>query len=151
MTQINQLSSTDDLSGSDLVPVWSQINGDTRKVSLTNLAKQVQTLNSESLTDVTQFETPVAGANIAIASATANTWLVLGHTSTIASLTIILPDASVATDGLEIVVSVRASVTSLTWQLNGASALQSTISSLSNSSAPKIKFYKATNTWYRYG
>jgi len=41
MTNINQLSSIDILSGGDLVPVWATNNGDTRKSSLTLLASYI--------------------------------------------------------------------------------------------------------------
>ena len=42
MTNINQLSSMDTLSGGDLLAVWAQNNGDTRKSSLTLLLTFMQ-------------------------------------------------------------------------------------------------------------
>lgn len=37
MPNINQLNAANQLSGADLVPIWSQANGDSRKLSLTDL------------------------------------------------------------------------------------------------------------------
>ena len=149
MTQINQLSSTDDLSGSDLVPVWSQTNGDTRKVSLTNLAKQAQTLNSTSLTEVTQFETPTTGAVVPINANGVNTLLIISGASTLASLTITLPAAAGAVDGQDVAITSAITVTTVTYNANGATAVTGGQTSLSTTTPLRLRYYKASNTWYR--
>jgi hypothetical protein len=42
MPTINQLSAITTVSGSDLIPVYSQTNGDSRKLSITNLLAYMQ-------------------------------------------------------------------------------------------------------------
>jgi hypothetical protein len=57
MATINQLTSVDTPSGSDLVPIYSSSNGDTRKLSLTNLAAWI--LNEINTTiSTTNYDSP---------------------------------------------------------------------------------------------
>ena len=91
MTNINQLSSIDTLSGGDLIPVWATNNGDTRKSSLTLLASYVND-QIELPVDISrsQYSAPSAtGFTVAVTSP--NTWLVLNPTNAFAAGTIALP------------------------------------------------------------
>lgn len=55
MTNINRLTSTDTIVASDLVPVWSSNNSDTRRVTISKLASAIQALIQDATVEgVTQ-------------------------------------------------------------------------------------------------
>ena len=57
MPSINQLNAADQLSGSDLLALYSQANGDARKISLTNLMNWDKLFDSPFKSDVYFFST----------------------------------------------------------------------------------------------
>lgn len=121
MSNISQLSSTDELSLADLLPIWQQGNSDTRKVSLSVLAAFLQGQMSASGGLITQYAAPAAtGFSVTISPPTAGAsmWLLLTPNAGYAAGTIVMP--SLPVDGQEVVVNTTQAVTALTVNGNGS-------------------------------
>jgi homoserine kinase len=118
MTNINQLSSMDTLSGGDLLAVWAQNNGDTRKAPMSLVASYV-TGTIELPVDInrSQYSAPSAtGFTVVVSSP--NTWLVLNPTNNFAAGTIVLP-TGVPDLSMVSIVTTQA-ITALTVSTSGA-------------------------------
>jgi len=145
MTNINQLSSIDILSGGDLVPVWATNNGDTRKSSLTLLASYISD-QIELPVDISrsQYSAPSAtGFTVAVTSP--NTWLVLNPTNAFAAGTISLP-VGVPDLSMVSVVTTQA-ITALTVSTSGAAVVGAPTSAAANT-AFTMRYDAVTNAWY---
>jgi hypothetical protein len=145
MANINQLSSTSTLQGGDLLAVWAQDNGDTRKASL-NLVSDYVVGTIELPMDImrSQYSAPSAtGFTVAITSA--NTWLVLNPTNTFAAGTIVLP-TGVADLSMVSVVTTQA-ITALTVSVSGAAVVGAPTSAAANT-AFTLRYDGVTNSWY---
>lgn len=145
MTNINQLSSIDILSGGDLVPVWATNNGDTRKSSLTLLASYIND-QIELPVDISrsQYSAPSAtGFTVAVTSP--NTWLVLNPTNAFAAGTIALP-VGVPDLSMVSVVTTQA-ITALTVSTSGAAVVGAPVSAAANT-AFTMRYDAVTNAWY---
>jgi len=145
MTNINQLSSIDILSGGDLVPVWATNNGDTRKSSLTLLASYIND-QIELPVDISrsQYSAPSAtGFTVAVTSP--NTWLVLNPTNAFAAGTISLP-VGVPDLSMVSVVTTQA-ITALTVSTSGAAVVGAPVSAAANT-AFTMRYDAVTNAWY---
>ena len=70
MTNINRLSGTDTIVASDLVPVWSSNNSDTRRVTISKLASAIQSLIQDATVEgvtedvLTELSLPDGSSNI---------------------------------------------------------------------------------------
>jgi hypothetical protein len=145
MTNINQLSSIDTLSGGDLIPVWATNNGDTRKSSLTLLASYVND-QIELPVDISrsQYSAPSAtGFTVVVTSP--NTWLVLNPTNSFAAGTIVLP-TGVPDLSMVSIVTTQA-IASLTVSASGAAVVGAPISAVANT-AFTMRYDAVTNSWY---
>jgi|688.fasta_scaffold186192_2 hypothetical protein len=145
MTNINQLSSIDTLSGGDLVPVWATNNGDTRKSSLTLLASYIND-QIELPVDISrsQYSAPSAtGFTVAITSP--NTWLVLNPTNAFAAGTISLP-VGVPDLSMVSIVTTQA-ITALTVSTSGAAVVGAPVTAVANT-AFTMRYDAVTNSWY---
>ena len=145
MTNINQLSSIDTLSGGDLIPVWATNNGDTRKSSLTLLASYIND-QIELPVDISrsQYSAPSAtGFTVAVTSP--NTWLVLNPTNAFAAGTIVLP-AGVPDLSMVSIVTTQA-ITALTVSTSGAAIVGAPTSAAANT-AFTMRYDAVTNSWY---
>lgn len=145
MTNINQLSSIDTLSGGDLIPVWATNNGDTRKSSLTLLASYVND-QIELPVDISrsQYSAPSAtGFTVAVTSP--NTWLVLNPTNAFAAGTIALP-VGVPDLSMVSIVTTQA-ITALTVSASGAAVVGAPLSAAANT-AFTMRYDAVTNSWY---
>lgn len=154
MTTINQLSATDSLSAGDLVPVYSQSNGDARKAAISVLQAYMQAnlTFSSGISYTTQYSAPSAtGFNVAITDGSANIHLILTPVAGYAAGTITLPASTNAIDKQEVLVNCTQAVTTLTVAANGATAVTGEPASLAANDFFRLKYDAATSTWYRVG
>ena len=152
MTTINQLTATDTLSGSDLMPVFSQSNGDARKVSITNLSAFIDTLVSPTTDKITQYYAPSAtGFTASITDNGDSIWLVLTPAADYATATIQLPKASSSVDKQEVLINTTHAVTTLTVNTSDAGSVIGSPTSLAIGDYFTMRFEGVTKTWYRVG
>ena len=151
MTAINQLNAADQLSGSDLLPLYSQANGDARKISLTNFlnwleSQQIATQDNK----VTQYAAPLTGSTVLLQDDQNSIWLVLTPAGTIAALTLKLPLSANCIDRQEILVNSTQIVTALTIDGNGSSVI-GTPTALTANGFFRLRWDAVMKTWYRVG
>lgn len=148
MPTINELTSLDTPSAGDLFPIYSQTNGDARKLSLTNLTNWLQENYTAIDTVTTQYAAPSAtGFSISVVSG-GNVWLIIKPDAGYANGTIILPDSSGLLDHQEIQINCTQSVASLTVDGNGATVTGAP-SSLAANGYFKLKYDAVMTVWYR--
>lgn len=151
MPSINQLNTIDQISGGDLLPVYSQANGDARKLSLTNF---VNWLNTQSVSTgdgkVTQYSAPTTGSTVLLTDNQSSIWLLLTPAGTLSTLTLKLPLQANCVDKQEILVNSTQAVTTLTIDGNG-STVTGAPSSLSANGFFTLRFEGVTKIWYRVG
>lgn len=148
---INELSSTESLSGGDLFPVWVTDQGDTRKVSFTTLKALINT--DDTLTDdkVTVYAAPSAtGFTVTIPDTSNSAWLVLTPAAGYAAGTIILPSVAQAKEAQEVLVNCTQSVTTLTTNGNGATVTGAPTTLAANAFF-RLRFEPVAKVWYRVG
>lgn len=151
MTAINQLNAADQLSGSDLLPLYSQANGDARKISLTNFlnwleSQQIATQDNK----VTQYAAPLAAATVLLRDDQNSVWLILTPAGTIASATLKLPLVSNCVDRQEILVNCTQIITTLTIDANGSSVIGAPAALAANGFF-RLRWDAVLQTWYRVG
>lgn len=151
MTAINQLNAADQLSGSDLLPLYSQANGDARKISLTNFlnwleSQQIATQDNK----VTQYAAPLTTSTVLLQDDQNSVWLVLTPAGTIAALTLKLPLVSNCIDRQEILVNSTQIVTTLTFDANGSSIIGAPTTLAANGFF-RLRWDAVMKTWYRVG
>jgi hypothetical protein len=123
MPTINQLPLLAQLSGGDNIPVYSPVNGDARRVSITSLIEYFQA-NFADPNYLTIINAPTnSGFNIQIGVQTENVFLILNPSGTFAAGTITLPPVASCFDGQEIVVSCSQVINTLTITPNGATVI----------------------------
>ena len=157
MPTINQLNSIDTPSESDLLPLYSQSNGDARKLSLSNLLLWLTT-NTPTATNnnqpqfTTQYAAPSAtGFTVQVLDGSDNVWLILTPTAGFAAGAIKLPDASKCVDKQEVLINCTQAVTTLTINGNGATAVTGAPTALAANAFFRLRFDSATSSWYRVG
>jgi hypothetical protein len=149
MATINQLSGLSQLSSGDLLPVYVPNNGDARKVSIGQLLQFFQQ-QFAAPTLSTQLATPGAGFNVAVQTpVSSQQWLILQPAGTLASGTVTLPLNTQTPDGTEVLVTSTQIITAFTLALNGAAAMYGAPTSLTVGGFFRVRFYAATNSWYR--
>lgn len=149
MPNINQLSGLSQLSSGDLLPVYVPNNGDARKVSVGQLLQFFQQ-QFASPTLSTQFATPGTGFNVAVQTPVSEQqWLVLQPAGTLAAGTVTLPLNTQTPDGTEVLITTTQVITTFTLALNGAAAAYGAPTTLAANGFFRVRFYAATNSWYR--
>lgn len=147
--EINRLNSIDTLEGGDQLAVWDTSNGDTRKASASVLLSYMQANLNFTNSYITQYSAPSATAfNVAIASATSSTHLILTTTAGFAAGTITLPAGPV--DKQELLVNCTQAVTTLTID-GGSNTVTGAPASLSANDFFRLKYDAVTDVWYRVG
>lgn len=151
MATINQLNAADQLSGSDLLALYSQANGGTRKISLTNFlnwleSQQIATQDNK----VTQYSSPLTGATVLLNDDQKSIWLILTPAGTIAAATLKLPLVSNCVDRQEILVNSKQIVTALTIDANGSSVIGAPTAFTANGFF-RLRWDAVMQTWYRVG
>jgi len=151
MPQINQLSSTDEVQPGDQVPIYSQSNGDARKVSLSLLKTFFQEGITAADDKITQYSAPSATAfSIQVNNDSDSVWLVLTPTAGFAAGTLVLPAVANCVDRQEILVNCTQAVTTLTVSGNGATVTGAPTALTANGFFC-LRFDAVTDTWYRVG
>lgn len=151
MPTINQLSATDSPSGSDLLPLYSQSNGDARKLSLTNLLAFIgRSFASPEFQN--QWVTPSgSGFSTQVNDSGQNTWLIINPTGTLAAGGITLPAVGNCVDGQEILVNCSQAITTFTVNGNGAIDVRGAPTTLAANAFFRLRFQAQTLIWYRVG
>lgn len=151
MSEINQLNSIDNISGSDLLAVWSQYNGASRKISFSSF---LSWLDSQSIVTqdnkITQYSAPTTGATIQIDDGGSSVWLILTPAGTLANLTLKMPLVSGVEDKTELLVNSTQILTSLAFDANGATMV-GVPSTLAANGYFRLRFDAVLDTWYRVG
>lgn len=151
MPQINQLSSISQVSGANQIPVYDQNNGDARKMSVSALLQYFQT-SFAAPTVATNLYVPGTGFNVTVPTPVSQQqWMILQPAGTLASGTITLPLNTGVPDGTQVLVTTTQIITAFTLALNGATAAFGAPTTLSANAFFTMRFYQATNSWYRIG
>lgn len=153
MTTINQLSRASALSGSDVIPLFQSNQGDTRSVSLTQVAAYVQTaIEGDPDETVYSITTNGSGFTVAVLPATigGSVWGQFTLSGAFAAGTLILPGIDDRANGQEVLLTFTQAVAALTINGNGASVAGAP-TSLSANGFFKLKYDSISSTWYRVG
>ena len=151
MPTINQLAGLSQVSGGDLLPIYVPNNGDARKVSVTQLLTYFQS-SFAAPTVATNLYTPVAGFNVTVPTPVSEQqWMLLQPAGTLATGTITLPLNTGTPDGTQLLVTTTQIITAFTLALNGAAAAFGAPTTLAANAFFTMRFYQATNSWYRIG
>ena len=147
MPTINQLPLLAQLSGGDNIPVYSPVNGDARRVSITSLIEYFQA-NFADPDYLTIINAPTnSGFNIQIGAQTQSVFLILNPSGTFAAGTITLPPVASCFDGQEIVVSCSQVISTLTITPNGATVIGAP-NALSAGGFFALRFNVLQAAWY---
>lgn len=151
MPTINQLSAVDSVVAGDLLPIFSQSNGDARKASMTVLAAFIQTLITSTDDKMTQYAAPSAtGFAVLINDASLSVWLILTPVAAYAAGTLKLPLLANCKDKQEILINTTQAVTTLTINANGATVTGAPTTLAANAFL-RLRFDGVVKTWYRVG
>lgn len=151
MATINQLSQMTTVSGADLLPVYSSSNGDARKLSVSALLTYFQQFFAAP-TVATSGYTPTTGFNITVPTPVSEQqWMLLQPAGTLAAGTVTLPLNTGVPNGTEVLITSTQTITSLTVAGNGASNVFGAPTTLSAGGFARLRFYQASNSWYRIG
>ena len=151
MPTINQLAGLSHVSGGDLLPIYVPNNGDARKVSVSQLLAYFQTVFAAP-TVSTNLYTPGAGFNVTVPTPVSEQqWMLLQPAGTLATGTITLPLNTGTPDGTQLLVTTTQIITAFTLALNGAAAAFGAPTTLAANAFFTMRFYQATNSWYRIG
>ena len=149
MPSINQLPVIGQVSPGDQIPVYTPNNGDARRMSVNALLQYFQqTFASPTL--ATNLFTPGTGFNIAVPTPVAQQqWMLIQPAGTLALGTVTLPLNTQTPDGTEVLVTTTQQITGFTLAANGASQLYGVPTTLAAQDNFRVRFYQATNSWYR--
>jgi hypothetical protein len=151
MPTINQLSSTDSLSGGDLFPLYKSESGDARKVAASALKAYVLSDSSVADDKITQYAAPSAtGFSVTITNGSNSIWLILQPTAGFAAGTLVLPLLANCVDKQEVLVNCTQAVTTLTVNGNGATVTGAPTTLAANGFF-RLRFDKLAGVWYRVG
>jgi hypothetical protein len=151
MPTINQLSSTDGLTGGDLFPVYVSESGDARKVAASTLKAYVLSDSSVADDKITQYAAPSAtGFSVTILNGSDSVWLILLPTAGFAAGALVLPLLANCVDKQEILVNCTQTVSTLTINGNGATVTGAP-TSLSANGFFRLRFDGLAKVWYRVG
>lgn len=157
MTSINNLTAQDTISAGDQFVVYSNGNGDTRRISASALATYLQSQISSSGFQI-QYAAPSATGQTTIVSPLvqgASTWLQMAPLGAYAAGTITFPAATVSVDGQEILVTTTQAVTALTSNYLNASGVSVAVvgapTTLAANSFFRLRFDPVFKLWVRVG
>lgn len=149
MPTINQLSPLSQVSGGDQLPIYVPNNGDARRVSVTQLLQYFQQTFAAP-TVATNLYTPGTGFNITVPTPTTEQqWMLIQPAGTLAAGTITLPLNTGVPDGTQVLVTTTQIITTFTLALNGAAAAFGAPTTLAANAFFTMRYYQATNSWYR--
>jgi hypothetical protein len=149
MPTINQLPLLSPISSGDQLPVYSPNNGDARRTSIGSLLTFFQQ-SFASPTVATNLYVPGTGFNITVPTPVSQAqWMLLQPAGTLAAGTITLPLNTGVPDGTSVLVTSTQIITTFAVALNGASAVFGAPTTLAAAGFFTLRFYQATNSWYR--
>ena len=156
MAYSQRLSSTDKINAGDILSLYKQTAGDWRGTAVSLLQAYLQanlTFPTGGVVDFTKqyFAPGVTGFTAVITNGGGNYWLILAPSMTFAAGAITLPAVANLVDNQEVMVTCSTQVTTLTINLNGASAIQNGPVSLAAGDFFKLKYDASGLTWYRVG
>jgi hypothetical protein len=98
----------------------------------------------------TNLFTPGTGFNIAVPTPVAQQqWMLIQPAATLATGTVTLPLNTQTPDGTEVLITTTQQITAFTLALNGATAAYGDPATLAAEDFFRMRFYQATNSWYR--
>jgi len=150
MPTINYLNAASNLSGSDLIALFSQYNGDTRKVSLSAFSAWLATQVTFVDDKVTQYSAPVTGSTVNVTDSQNSVWLILTPSAGLAALALLLPLSTNTLDKQEVLVNCTQAITTLTVNGNAGTVIGAPTSMLANDFF-RLRFDSVMSTWYRVG
>lgn len=153
MAAINRLPTVSDLSGSDLLAIFSASVGTDSAATLALLLSWLQDQITTSSALETQFSSPNAtGFSVTVApTATGgNVHLLLTPLAGYAAGTVTLPALASCADGQEVVVSSTQAVTTLTVAGNGAT-VNGAPTTLAANAFFRLRFVQVNSSWYCIG
>lgn len=149
MPTINQLPLLTQASSGDQIPVYTPSNGDARRLPLSALLTYFQQ-QFAAPTLATNLYTPGTGFNIALPTPVSQQqWALIQPAGTLATGTVTLPLNTSTPDGTEILITTTQQITTFTLALNGAAAAFGDPTTLAAEDFFRMRFYQATNSWYR--
>ena len=155
MAEINQLTAVDSVVGSDLLAIFANSNGDTRKAAMSVLLAYMQSnlsFSESGISYTTEYAAPSATAfSVQITDDSTNTHLILTPVAGYADGTIVLPAVGNVIDKQEVLVNSTQAVTTLVVDGNGAVAVTGEPSGLAANDFFRLKYDATLQTWYRVG
>jgi hypothetical protein len=149
MALIYQLPLLSQASAGDQLAVYAPNTGDARRLPMSALLTFFQQ-QFASPTMATNLYTPGTGFNIAAPTPVSQQqWILIQPAGTLATGTVTLPLNTSTPDGTEILITTTQQVTAFTLALNGAAAAFGDPSTLAAEDFFRMRFYQATNSWYR--
>lgn len=152
INQLNGYATISGVSGSDLLAVYSQVNGDARKLSLTNFVEWLATQQLATTDNkVTQYSAPSAtGFTTLVTDSSNSIWLILTPTGAFANGAITLPTLANCVDKQEVLVNCTQAVTTFAVNGNGATVTGAPTTLAANGFF-RMRFEAVMSTWYRVG
>ena len=149
MALIYQLPLLSQASPGDQLAVYAPNTGDARRLPMSALLTFFQQ-QFASPTMATNLYTPGTGFNIAAPTPVSQQqWILIQPAGTLATGTVTLPLNTSTPDGTEILITTTQQITAFTLALNGAAAAFGDPSTLAAEDFFRMRFYQATNSWYR--
>lgn len=147
MVTINNLSTMSTVSSGDKLPIYSNEQGDARKVSIATLMDYFEA-NFASPEYTTVINAPTSsGFNLLMSAYTTNVWMIVNPTGTFAAGTVTLPATADCFDGQEIILCTTQVITAFTLDGNG-STLVGQPTALGAGAFFTIRFNALQSTWY---
>lgn len=149
MALIYQLPLLSQVSAGDQLAVYAPNTGDARRLPISQLLQYFQQVFAAP-TMATNLYTPGTGFNIAMpAPVSQQQWVLLQPAGTLATGTVTLPVNTATPDGTEVLITTTQQITGFTLAPNGATALYGDPTTLAAEDFFRMRFYQATNSWYR--
>lgn len=149
MALIYQLPLLAQASPGDQFAVYAPNTGDARRLPMSALLTFFQQ-QFAAPTMATNLYTPGTGFNIAAPTPVSQQqWILIQPAGTLATGTVTLPLNTSTPDGTEILITTTQQVTTFTLALNGAAAAYGDPATLAAEDFFRMRFYQATNSWYR--
>ena len=149
MALIYQLPLLSQASPGDQLAVYAPNTGDARRLPMSALLAYFQQ-QFAAPTVATNLYTPGTGFNIALPTPVAQAqWAVIQPAGTLATGTVTLPLNTLTPDGTEVLITTTQQITAFTLALNGAAAAFGDPTTLAAEDFFRMRFYQATNSWYR--
>lgn len=133
-----------------MLAIYSQQNGDARKLSLTNFAAWLATQVTFIDDKVTQYSAPLTGTTVLATDTQNSVWIILTPAGGLAALTIKLPLLANTLDKQEVLVNSTQAITTLTLDGNGSSIVGGPTTLAANGFF-RLRFDAVMKTWYRVG